>query len=174
MITALRMLFRNFIVKTLKILLFLSSSSPDVEVTCAGSRKDQMCVPSANLRITIANHKSQVKIHSTKICPRRHNPTFLLPKLLLLLKILTHTLSLSNSYLSIYKYSGKRECIGRRSYRYAIVLTSVSDSAYTSSFSTSLNRRGKRGGVSKSNREANTDNGISIIAMQLGCARINC
>jgi hypothetical protein len=31
-------------------------------------------------------------------------------------------------------------------------------------------RRGKRGGVSKSNREANTDNGISIIAMQLGTA----
>jgi hypothetical protein len=37
-----------------------------------------------------------------------------------------------------------------------------------------LNRRGKRGGASKSNREANINNIISIIAIQLGCVRINC
>jgi hypothetical protein len=45
---------------------------------------------------------------------------------------------------------------------------------YTTGFYTPLDRRGKRGGISKSNRDANTDNGISIIAIQVGCVRINC
>ena len=54
-----------------------------------------------------------------------------------------------------------------------IAPTALSYSAHTISFCNPLNRRGKRGGANTSNREANTDSGISIIAMQLGFARIN-